>query len=368
MGGEAFFSGKNVVSVNCRKLNCNDLSCIRVEESKIRRYIFSALYARFGDRQFIDARLNPEIRNALDNVIRINGQIEHRQKQKIFFNDPSITLTIQLLLVAATTFVQTELINASRDPCVVALADFLNTAGIYAKGAGTDKITVSGGNNFREAVYENIPDYIEASVFIFASMVTKGYVKIKNIIPCHLRAVLHKCEELGAEITVLDNAVIVEMNERPKAARIDFSPFPCLPDYYSPLFLVVSGLARGTGTLCNDGLQDYFSVLKCLKDMGVGIGFSADGGVCVTVIDGMEKYPLSDDMLYSEGAISCIALILIMLSINGRNFLCNCKDLDSAFSRIVQKLNSIGAFITGRTDQTKDLHDHAAEEAKRKYS
>lgn len=70
-------------------------------------------------------------------------------------------------------------------------------------------------------------------MFIFASMVTKGYVKIKNIIPCHLRAVLHKCEELGAEITVLDNAVIVEMNERPKAARIDFSPFPCLPDYYS---------------------------------------------------------------------------------------------------------------------------------------
>ncbi len=146
MGGEAFFSGKNVVSVNCRKLNCNDLSCIRVEESKIRRYIFSALYARFGDRQFIDARLNPEIRNALDNVIRINGQIEHRQKQKIFFNDPSITLTIQLLLVAATTPVQTELINASRDPCVVALADFLNTAGIYAKGAGTDKITIISRN------------------------------------------------------------------------------------------------------------------------------------------------------------------------------------------------------------------------------
>lgn len=117
-----------------------------MEESKIRRYIFSALYARFGDRQFIDARLNPEIRNALDNVIRINGQIEHRQKQKIFFNDPSITLTIQLLLVAATTPVQTELINASRDPCVVALADFLNTAGIYAKGAGTDKITIISRN------------------------------------------------------------------------------------------------------------------------------------------------------------------------------------------------------------------------------
>lgn len=368
LGGEASFSGENTVSVNCRKLTCNNLGCIRVENSKIRRYIFSALYARFGDRQFIDDRLNPEIRNALARAIKTDGKKKHNQVQKIFLNEPSIPLTVQLLLVAAATPLQTELVNASREPCVVALADFLNTSGICAKGAGTDRITVSGGNRFREVAYENIPDYMEASVFIFASMVTKGYVKIKNVIPCHLRAVLNKCEEMGAEITILDNAVIVEMNGCPRAVRINFCSYPGLSDHYSSLFLVALGLARGTGVINNARSQDCFSVLKYLKYIGVGIGLNADSVGCDTVIEGTNQYSLSDDILYSEGTISCIALLLVMLSVNGKNCLCNCKDLDAAFSRIIYKLSSIGALTIDGSNDVKDLLDHADEEAKRKYS
>lgn len=368
IGGEAYFSGKNTVSINCEKLTCNDLSHIKVNKKNIRCYFFSALYARFKDKKFIDTRLNPEIYNALSGAIEINNQIYDKQIRRIYLNEPSITLTIQLLIVAAANPSQTELDNASRDPCVVAVADFLNATGIRVKGAGTDKIVVFGGKKIKATVYENIPDYIEASVFICASIVTKGYVKIKNVIPYHLRKVINKCEETGAEITILDNAIIVKMDGRPKAMRVDFSPYPCLPDYYLPLFLAILGLANGDSLVINNEFQDNFSVLRSLSYMGVSIHYCADSGEYDMFIQGIDQYSGSNDILYAEGAINCIALLLITLSINGTSFMCNCKDLDSVFSKIIHKLNSIGAMIISGINNTKDLPNHATEEVKRKYS
>lgn len=368
IGGEAYFLGKNAVSINCKNMTCNDLNRIKVEKRNIRCYLFSALYARFKDKKFIDARLNPEIHNALTSAIEISSQTNDKQIRRIVLNDPSVTLTIQLLIVGAANHSKTELFNVSRDPCVVALAEFFNATGIRVKGAGTDKIEVFGGNKFKATVYENIPDYIEASVFICASIVTKGYVKIKNIIPYHLRAVLNKCEEAGAEITVLDNAIVVKMDGRPKSMRVDFCPYPCLSDYYTPLFLAILGLASGSSLVRNNTFQDYFSVLSSLRYMGVDVSYGADTGRYDAVIYGIEQYLNSNDTLYVEGAINGIALLLIALSINGKSFMCNCKDLDSVFSRIIHKLNSIGAMITSGIDKTKDLPSSAIEEVKRKYS
>ncbi|MDE6750516.1 MAG: hypothetical protein K2K21_15870 [Lachnospiraceae bacterium] len=98
--------------------------------------------------------------------------------------------------------------------------------------------------------------------------------------------------------------------------------------------------------------------------MGVNISYGADGASYDTLIKGIDQYPSSNDILYAEGAINCIALLLITLSINGRSFMCNCKDLDSVFSRIIHRLSSIGAMIISGINNTRDLTNHAIEEVK----
>ena len=72
--------------------------------------------------------------------------------------------------------------------------------GANIKGAGTDKIRMTGVTSLHASEYSIIPDQIEAGTFMVAAAATRGDVLIKNVIPKHLEAISVKLMEIGATV------------------------------------------------------------------------------------------------------------------------------------------------------------------------
>lgn len=80
------------------------------------------------------------------------------------------------MLAACMADGKTVLENAAKEPHIVDVANFLNSMGANIKGAGTDKIRITGVSKLHASEYSIIPDQIEAGTFMVAAAATRGDV------------------------------------------------------------------------------------------------------------------------------------------------------------------------------------------------
>ncbi len=104
----------------------------------------------------------------------------------------TVTGTENLMMAAALADGTTILENAAREPEVVDLADCLNAMGAKISGAGTSAIVIEGVERLHGVHYNVLPDRIEAGTYLVAAAITGGRIKIKDVQPAALDAVLAK--------------------------------------------------------------------------------------------------------------------------------------------------------------------------------
>ena len=92
----------------------------------------------------------------------------------------------------------TTLENCAREPEIVDLANFLNKMGAKVCGAAKDTINIVGVKSMTSCFHTVIPDRVEAGTYLIAAAATGGSIKIKNVNPGHLDAVLGNLREAGA--------------------------------------------------------------------------------------------------------------------------------------------------------------------------
>ena len=114
----------------------------------------------------------------------------------------TVTGTENLMMAATLADGETIIENAAREPEVVDLANFLIAMGAKIQGAGTDKIVIQGVEKLRATSYEVQPDRIEAGTYLVAGAITSGMVRVKNVDPEHLDAVIAKLREAGAKVGI----------------------------------------------------------------------------------------------------------------------------------------------------------------------
>ncbi len=119
----------------------------------------------------------------------------------VTFDRISVTGTEDLLMAAVLARGESVIENAAREPEVVDVADLLIKMGARIEGAGTSTIRVQGVDKLHGARHAIIADRIEAGTFLIAAALTRGDVTITNCVPDHLRALLAKLQEAGAEIS-----------------------------------------------------------------------------------------------------------------------------------------------------------------------
>ena len=127
------------------------------------------------------------------------------------------------VLAEGTTIIE----NAAKEPHIVDVANFLNSAGANIIGAGTDSIKINGVKELNTNVtYSVVPDQIEAGTFMLAAIATKGDLIIKNCIPEHLDCLTSKILEIGGNVEMDGDNIHVWCNTRPSKATIKTLPYP----------------------------------------------------------------------------------------------------------------------------------------------
>jgi UDP-N-acetylglucosamine 1-carboxyvinyltransferase len=317
--------------------------------------VLGPLVTRFGEADVslpggcaIGARpvnLHVEGLRQLGADIRIeNGFIKARAKRlqgaRLVLETVTVTGTENLMMAAVlargTTFIE----NAAREPEVVDLAQFLNAMGARIRGAGTDTIVVEGVERLHGGSYDVLPDRIEAGTYLVAGAITRGRVKVRNVRPDHLDAVLQKLREAGGEVTSGDTWIEVDMHgARPRAVDIRTAPYPGFPTDMQAQFAALNTIADGVGTITETIFENRFMHMLEMRRLGAEIRLEGN----TAIIRGVPRLTAAPVMATDLRASA--SLVLAGLVADGRTQVERIYHIDRGYECIEEKLKAIGAQI-----------------------
>jgi UDP-N-acetylglucosamine 1-carboxyvinyltransferase len=273
-----------------------------------------------------------------------NGFIKARAKRlkgaNIVFDMVTVTGTENLLMAAVLADGETVLENAAREPEVLDLANFLVGMGARIDGAGSSTITVQGVESLGGTEYAVLPDRIETGTYLVGAAMTGGHIRVENTAPDTLDAVLIKLRESGAEITIGDNWIELDMHgERPTAVNVRTAPYPAFPTDMQAQFCALNAVAKGTGTVTETIFENRFQHVLELQRMGANIRLEGNTAICT----GVERLTAAPVMATDLRASA--SLVLAGLAAEGQTLVDRIYHVDRGYERIEEKLLQLGATI-----------------------
>ena len=248
----------------------------------------------------------------------------------------TMNIMIGAVLATGTTYIE----NAAKEPHIVDLANFLNAMGAKVSGAGTDIIKIRGVRNLHGGFYSIIPDQIEAGTYMAAAAAVEGSdVLVQNVIPKHMETISAKLREMGAKLTVFDDAIRVQRVGRLRRANVKTLPYPGFPTDMQSQIGVCMALAKGTSIITESIYDTRFRYCAELSRMGASIVVDTK----VAVIDGVEQ-------LHGATVKACdlragAAMVIAGLAAEGVTTVEDAHYIERGYECIIEKLTGIGADI-----------------------
>lgn len=259
---------------------------------------------------------------------------------RIYFDFPSVGATENILMAASLTPGESTIENAAREPEIVNLAETLRAMGAKITGEGTGTIHIEGRSDLRGAEVEIIPDRIEASTYLLAGVMTRGSVRVKDINPEYLEALIFKLEEAGVPVTQDENSLSVDCRGASwNGISLKTLPYPGFPTDIQPQTMAALCMADGTSVIHESVFDSRYMHVSEFKRMGCKIDIQGN----TAVITGI-KQPVAAEVHASDLRAGA-ALILLGLSAEGETVVCRMKHVWRGYERIVEKLRSLGADI-----------------------
>ena len=357
LGASVKLINATTIEIDCSKLRTSRaLYDDLMRKSRASYYYLGALLGRFsttdvampGGCDFGVRPIDQHIKGfeALGAKVDVKGGVIHAEAagglraNHVYFDMTSVGATINVMLAAARTKGLTILENAAKEPHIVDVANFLNSAGADIKGAGTDVIKIRGVEKLHGVSYSIIPDQIEAGTFLAAVAAVGGQIKLNNVIPKHLECIYAKFSEMGVEMIDLDDAVVVRRIGRLERTNIKTMPYPGFPTDMNPQAAVALCLAGGTSTLKDSIWPNRFKYVDELKRMGAHIRVDESTAI-IEGIDHLTGAPVRACDLRAGAA-----LIIAGMAAHGVTEVSNIVHIERGYENIVEKFRSIGADIT----------------------
>ena len=257
----------------------------------------------------------------------------------IYLDFPSVGATENIIMAACMAEGQTILENASQEPEIIDLANFLNIMGAKIRGAGTNVIKITGVPKLIGHNYTIIPDRIEAGTYMVAVAMTGGDIYIENAISEHLKPVIAKLNEAGVKIEEDIDGIRVSCNNRPKAIDIKTLPYPGFPTDMQAQFMAMLTIADGTGLVTETVFENRFMHVDELKRMGACI--KVDGRT--SIVEGVPS--LNGCQVKATDLRAGAAMVLAGLVANGETEVSYIHHIDRGYDNLVEKLCGLGADI-----------------------
>jgi UDP-N-acetylglucosamine 1-carboxyvinyltransferase len=280
----------------------------------------------------LGAKINKEHGYVIASAEKLSGNV-------IFFDRPSHTGTENILMAACLSSGKTTIVNAACDPEVVDLARFLTWMGAKIKGAGSSTIYVEGTKKLKAVEYAAIPDRLDASTFMMASCITGGNVKIKNVLPEHLRMVTLKLREMGAEIIEHKSSLTVKGPKKLKPVSVTTYPHPGFPTDVQANIMALTTIAEGTSQIRETVFEDRFTHVMELCRLGADVKVSGDRAT----INGVPK--LKGASVMASDIRAGAGLTIAGLAAEGTTEVLRVYHIDRGYDHIEKRMAQLGAEI-----------------------
>ena len=345
---------KNTVIIDSSSINKTTIPDKLMRELRASIIIVGALLARFKSASFshpggceIGAR---PIDLHLDNFKKIGIKIDENSRyidckcdrietKNIDLDFPSVGATENLILASVLGNHEVIINNAAMEPEIVDLANFLNNSGAKIFGAGTNLIKIVGVKETNEVSYKIMPDRIEVASLLIAGAITKGNIKISNVVPEHMSALLNKLEQIGCKLVKLPDKIILSNNKRLQAIDIKTMPYPGFPTDMQPLFSTLLTTCEGTSIVNENIFENRFKFMNEIERMGAKITIEGR----TMIISGVDRlYGAEVESTDLRGSAS---LIIAGLAAQGITKVGKLEYLLRGYENFDTKLNKLGSNI-----------------------
>jgi len=262
---------------------------------------------------------------------------------KIYLDIASVGATINIMMAAIHALGRTTIENAAKEPEIIDVANMLNKMGAQVRGAGTNVITIDGVNNLHGCIHEIIPDRIEAGTFIIMAAAAAEEVIVENIIPQHLESLLSKLQEMGVNMKVGPDNVIIRKSTNLKPVDIQTLSYPgYATDLQQPMTPLLTQ-AIGKSIIKETIYVERFKHCQELQRMGADINLIP----ATAFINGPSA--LFGDKVTATDLRCGAALVIAGLIADGVTEIHDVYHIDRGYDNIDQKLKNLGANIWRET-------------------
>ena len=282
---------------------------------------------------------------AMGAVINLeNGDIEATAPNglkgaQIYLDFPSVGATENILMAASMADGKTVLENAAEEPEIVDLATYLNRMGANIRGAGTNVIRIEGVKELHGANHAVIPDRIEAGTFMVGAAMTQGNVFVENTISEHLKPLISKLKEVGAEVQEEIDGIRVIGHEPLRPADIKTLPYPGFPTDMQAQFMALTTICQGTSVVTETVFENRFMHVDEFKRMGAKIRIEGRSAI----VEGVPR--LKGASVNATDLRAGAALVLAGLVAEGKTEVGYLYHIDRGYDNLVLKLQRLGADI-----------------------
>ena len=272
-------------------------------------------------------------------AMRLSTEGKPLKGAHIYMDTVSVGATINTMIAASKVQGRTVIENAAREPEIIDIATLLNNMGAHIRGAGTDMIIIEGVEKLHGTRHQVIPDRIEAGSYIALAAAVGEGIKVTNVLYEHLESFISKLEEMGVRMTIEEDSVFVEKQDKLKAVSIKTSPYPGfatdLQQPITPLLLTAVGRGKIRDTIYEKRVNHVAELAR------MGAKISVLGGQII--YEGPNE--LSGAPVKATDLRAGAALVTAGLMAKGQTVITNIEFILRGYSDIIQKLNRLGADI-----------------------
>ncbi len=357
MGVRLTIDEKMNIEVDCCEINKFEAPYELVKTMRASILVLGPLLARYGQAcvslpggcaigsRPVDIHLDALLKMGAE--IKVEGGYIHAKASrlkgcKLVLEKVTVTGTENLLMAAVLAEGTTIIENAAKEPEVSDLAHFLNAMGAKITGIDTDVLVIEGVEKLgkKDLYYKILPDRIETGTYLVAAAITRGKIKVKDVRPATLDAVLDKLTEAGAEITIGEDWIELDMHgRRPKAVNIRTAPYPAFPTDMQAQFTAMNAVADGVGVITETVFENRFMHVQEMQRMGANIQLESNTAICT----GQKK--LTGAPVMATDLRASASLVLAGLVAEGDTLVDRIYHIDRGYDHIEEKLAQMGATI-----------------------
>ncbi len=354
LGAECSFEGDEL-TINASNISQFEAPYEAVKKMRASIYVLGPLLARFGEAKVslpggcawgprpVDLHIQSMKRLGAQIEIE-NGYIIAKAKRlkgaTISFDRSTVGATGNLLMAAVLAKGTTIINNASMEPEITNLIEFLNMMGAKIFGINSSILEIEGVDELTGAQIDTIPDRIEAATLLTAAVMTKGIITLDNCSSIHLLSPIAKLEDAGAVLSIQKNSVSIDASQIDlQSVDVATSPFPGFPTDMQAQWISLMSVTPGVSTITDTIYLDRFSHVPELNRLGANITIKENSAI----VRGVAK--LNGTKVMSTDLRASASLVLAGLVATGLTEVLRVYHLDRGYEGLEKKLNSLGANI-----------------------